>query len=198
MPVVVDRAAATPASMRAPQDLRQWWAGSISITLNGFNSCSATWMRGDRAGFLIPASWQLLVLAVLLVAPMGRVDPRHAEAEAIALSAVEDPEAVIVMNVVVEDQEAAIAMNAAEAVATGLSAVSVLAAGSLIAMVGLASAATGRILRDDPVVVLTAQVATIASTEVVDLIVRIAGTVVQDPAMAVPNPIESVNPKPKA
>ena len=107
---------------------------------------------------------------------MGRVDPRHAEAEAIALSAVEDPEAV----------------------ATGLSAVSVLAAGSLIAMVGLASAATGRILRDDPVVVLTAQVATIASTEVVDLIVRIAGTVVQDPAMAVPNPIESVNPKPKA
>ena len=154
-------------------------------------------MRGDRAGFLIPASWQLLVLAVLLVAPMGRVDPRHAEAEAIALSAVEDPEAVIVMNAVV-DQAAAIAMNAAEAVATGLSVVSVLAAGSLIAMVGLASAATGRILRDDPVVVLTAQVATIASTEVVDLIVRIAGTVVQDPAMAVPNPIESVNPKPKA
>ena len=142
-------------------------------------------MRGDRAGFLIPASWQLLVLAVLLVAPMGRVDPRHAEAEAIALSAVADLEAVI-------------AMNAAEAVATGLSVVSVLAAGSLIAMVGLASAATGRILRDDPVVVLTAQVATIASTEVVDLIVRIAGTVVQDPAMAVPNPIESVNPKPKA
>ena len=142
-------------------------------------------MRGDRAGFLIPASWQLLVLAVLLVAPMGRVDPRHAEAEAIALSAV-------------ADLEAAIAMNAAEAVATGLSVVSVLAAGSLIAMVGLASAATGRILRDDPVVVLTAQVATIASTEVVDLIVRIAGTVVQDPAMAVPNPIESVNPKPKA
>ena len=84
------------------------------------------------------------------------------------------------------------------AVATGLSVVSVLAAGSLIAMVGLASAATGQILRDDPVVVLTAQVATIASTEVVDLIVRIAGTVVQDPAMAVPNPIESVNPKPKA
>ena len=142
-------------------------------------------MRGDRAGFLIPASWQLLVLAVLLVAPMGRVDPRHAEAEAIALSAVADLEAVI-------------AMNAAEAVATGLSVVSVLAAGSLIAMVGLASAATGRILRDDPVVVLTDQVATIASTEVVDLIVRIAGTVVQDPAMAVPNPIESVNPKPKA
>ena len=129
---------------------------------------------------------------------MGRVDPRHAEAEAIALSAVEDPEAVNVMNDVVEDQEAAIAMNAAEAVATGLSAVSVLAAGSLIAMVGLASAATGQILRDDPVVVLTAQVATIASTEVVDLIVRIAGTVVQDPAIAVPNPIESVNPKPKA
>ena len=197
MPVVVDRAAATPASMRAPQDLRQWWAGSISITLNGFNSCSATWMRGDRAGFLIPASWQLLVLAVLLVAPMGRVDPRHAEAEAIALSAVADLEAVIAMNAVVV-QEAAIAMNAAEAVATGLSVVSVLVAGSLIAMVGLASAATGRILRDDPVVVLTAQVATIASTEVVDLIVRIAGTVVQDPAMAVPNPIESVNPKPKA
>ena len=197
MPVGVGRAAATPASMRAPQDLRQWWAGSISITLNGFNSCSATWMRGDRAGFLIPASWQLLVLAVLLVAPMGRVDPRRAEAEAIALSAVADLEAVIAMNAVV-DQEAAIAMNAAEAVATGLSVVSVLAAGSLIAMVGLASAATGRILRDDPVVVLTAQVATIASTEVVDLIVRIAGTVVQDPAMAVPNPIESVNPKPKA
>ena len=119
---------------------------------------------------------------------MGRVDPRHAEA---------DLEAVIAMNAVV-DQEAAIAMNAAEAVATGLSVVSVLAAGSLIAMVGLASAATGQILRDDPVVVLTAQVATIASTEVVDLIVRIAGTVVQDPAMAVPNPIESVNPKPKA
>ena len=188
MPVVVDRAAATPASMRAPQDLRQWWAGSISITLNGFNSCSATWMRGDRAGFLIPASWQLLVLAVLLVAPMGRVDPRHAEA---------DLEAVIAMNAVV-DQEAAIAMNAAAAVATGLSVVSVLAAGSLIAMVGLASGATGRILRDDPVVVLTAQVATIASTEVVDLIVRIAGTVVQAPAMAGPNPIESVNPKPKA
>ena len=136
---------------------------------------------------MIPPSWQLPVLAVLMAAPMGLAGPRLAAGEAIASNAVADLEAVTVLNAVA-DLEAATALNAVVA----LEAVTV---SSAMGLRGIA--ATGLIPRVAPVAGLTVLGVTIA---LIVVLVRIARTavVVQLPVMAALQATPIVNRKLKA
>ena len=160
---------------------------------------------------MIPASWLLPVLAVLLVAPMGPAGTRAAAGEAIVMSAVAVLVAAIAMSAVVAlaaatalsaaaDLEVASALNAVVVLAEeiGLSGVvALVAATALNAMALPGSVVTGLIPTAGPVAVLIVLAAT---TVLIAVAAPIAPTAagVQLPGMAGPNPTSIANRKPRA
>ena len=160
---------------------------------------------------MIPAPWQLPVLAVLLVALMGRAGRRPAVVVASAMSAAVVLVVATAMSAVVAlaaatamnaaaDLEEEIALNAVVVLAEeiGLSVVvALVAATALNGMAPRGSVGTALIPRAAPVAVLIVLAATTVLIVVVDLIAPTVADV-QLPDMAAPSPISIATRKQRA